>query len=61
MVERRDLRQGASGAVNIEGDRIIASPARRLYALADLLNGMTPDEMRAAFDWGPDKGREQVE
>jgi len=25
------------------------------------LKGMTPEAMREAFDWGPDKGREIVE
>jgi hypothetical protein len=25
------------------------------------LKGMTPEAMRQAFDWGPDKGREIVE
>jgi antitoxin MazE len=25
------------------------------------LQGMTPEAMREAFDWGPDKGREIVE
>jgi antitoxin MazE len=47
--------------VETEGDRIIISPARPRYVLADLLKGMTPEAMRQAFDWGPDKGREIVE
>jgi len=25
------------------------------------LKGMTPEAMRQAFDWGPDKGREIIE
>jgi len=25
------------------------------------LKGMTPEAMREAFDWGPDRGREIVE
>jgi len=31
------------------------------YFLDQLLIGMTPHDMREAFDWGPDLGREQVE
>jgi antitoxin MazE len=55
------LREGARVEVEAEGDRIIISPARPRYVLADLLKGMTPEAMREAFDWGPDKGREIVE
>ena len=55
------LREGARVDVEAEGDRIIISPVPPRYVLADLLNGMTPEAMRQAFDWGPDKGRESVE
>ena len=58
---RAGLREGARVDVEAEGDRIIISPARPRYVLADLLKGMTPEAMREAFDWGPDKGREIVE
>ena len=30
------------------------------YVLADPLKGMTPEAMREAFGWGPDKGRERA-
>ena len=58
---RAGLCAGARVEVEAEGDRIIITPARRRYVLADLLKGMTPEAMREAFDWGPDKGREIVE
>jgi antitoxin MazE len=58
---RAGLREGARVEVEAEGDRIIVSPARPRYVLADLLKGMTPQAMREAFDWGPDRGREIVE
>jgi antitoxin MazE len=58
---RAGLREGTRVEVEAEGDRIIISPARPRYVLADLLKGMTPEAMREAFDWGPDKGRESVE
>jgi antitoxin MazE len=61
VVRRTGLRQGDRVDVEAEGDRIIISPARRRYVLADLLEGMTPEAMRQAFDWGPDRGREIVE
>jgi antitoxin MazE len=58
---RTGLREGVRVDVEAEGDRIIISPARPRYVLADLLKGMTPEAMRQAFDWGPDKGCEIVE
>ncbi len=61
IASRAGLREGARVEVETEGDRIIITPARRRYVLADLLKGMTPQAMREAFDWGPDKGREIVE
>jgi antitoxin MazE len=61
IARRAGLREGARVDVEAEGDRIIISPARPRYVLADLLKGMTPQAMREAFDWGPDKGREIVE
>jgi antitoxin MazE len=61
VVRRTGLREGDRVDVEAEGDRIIISPARRRYVLADLLKGMTPEAMRQAFDWGPDRGREIVE
>ena len=58
---RTGLREGARVDVVAEGDRIVISPARPRYILGDLLRGMTPEAMRQAFDWGPDRGREIVE
>jgi antitoxin component of MazEF toxin-antitoxin module len=45
----------------VEESRIVIVPGRRYYALSDLLQGMTPQAMREAFDWGPDQGRENAE
>ena len=61
MARRIGLREGARVDVETEGNRIIITPARPHYVLADLLKGMTPEAMREAFDWGPDRGREIVE
>ena len=58
---RAGLCEGARVEVEAEGDRIIIAPARPRYVLAELLKGITPEAMREAFDWGPDKGREIVE
>jgi antitoxin MazE len=58
---RAGLREGARVDVETDGDRIIISPARQRYVLADLLKAMTPEAMRQAFDWGPNIGREIIE
>jgi antitoxin MazE len=61
MARQVGLREGVRVDLEAQGDRIIISPARRRYILADLLQDVTPEAMRQAFDWGPDKGREIVE
>lgn len=61
VASRSGLSEGARVEIEAEGGRIVITPARRRYALADLLQGMTPEAMREAFDWGPDRGREIVE
>jgi antitoxin MazE len=61
VAARAGLHAGARIDVEAEGDRIIVTPARRRYVLAELLQGMTPEAMRDAFDWGPEEGREIVE
>ncbi len=61
LAARAGLRAGSSVEIVAEGDRIVITPARPRYALADLLEGVTPEAMRDAFDWGPDRGREIVE
>ena len=61
VARRAGLREGSRVDVEAEGDRIIISPSRPRYVLTDLLKGMTPEAMRQAFDWGPDRGHEIVE
>jgi antitoxin MazE len=55
------LKAGTRVEIVAEDDRIIVTLARPAYTLEDLLVGMTPTTMHAAFDWGPDLGREAVE
>ncbi|HEV8680406.1 MAG TPA: AbrB/MazE/SpoVT family DNA-binding domain-containing protein [Stellaceae bacterium] len=61
IAARMGLCDGARVEVEMEDDRIVITSARRRYVLADLLKGVTPQAMREAFDWGPDRGREIVE
>jgi len=61
LAARAGLRAGARVEIAAEGDRIVITPARPRYVLTELLEGVTPEAMREAFDWGPDRGREIVE
>ena len=61
IAERAGLREGVRVEIEAEADRIVIIRARPRYQLADLLKGITPQAMREAFDWGPDKGREIAE
>jgi len=61
MAERAGLREGARVEIEAEADRIVITRARPRYRLAELLQGMTSEAMREAFDWGADQGREIIE
>jgi antitoxin MazE len=61
LAAQAGLRAGARVELAAEGDRIVIKPARPRYVLAELLEGVTPEAMREAFDWGPDIGREIVD
>jgi antitoxin MazE len=54
---------GSGISVEVEARRgevvIRAIPPR--FSLDELLEGVTPETMRDAFDWGEDKGREALE
>jgi antitoxin MazE len=56
---------GLSAGMRVEvaavGDRVVIAPACPRYVLAELLAGIRPEDMRDAFDWGGDLGREEIE
>jgi len=54
------LAEGMRVEVAAEDGRVVISPDRPRYRLEELLEGMTPEDMHAAFDWGPEVGREIV-
>ena len=55
------LKAGDRVEITAEDGRIIVSVARPAYSLDELLAGMTPNEMHAAYDWGTETGHEAVE
>jgi len=54
------LRNGSPVEVVAEQGRIVISPRRPRFTLDELLANVTP-EIREAFDWGRDEGREIVD
>jgi antitoxin MazE len=58
---RVGLTDGDTVEIEAKGDRVVISPTRPRYKFEELLDGMTPKEVRKAFDWGPERGREIVD
>jgi antitoxin MazE len=60
MLRALGLGAGATVAVTVEGDRLVLTPARPRYSLAELLQGMKPGDMPTAKAWSdaPPAGRE---
>ncbi len=60
MLRTLGLAAGASVAVTVEDGRLVLSPARPKYALAELLAGMKPGDMPTDPGWadGRPVGRE---
>ena len=54
------LEEGTPVEIEVSGDVLVIRPVQRRYTLEELLDGMTPEAMQDAFDWGPDVGREIV-
>ena len=56
------LIEGSQVDIEAADHRIIITPAKPRYSLANLLKDTTPDDYRSAdTDWGPDLGREIVD
>ncbi len=52
---------GQKVEVRAEGGRIIVEPVRKAYTLEQMMENVTPEAMREAWDWGDDVGREIVD
>lgn len=55
------IAEGQKVRVTADGGRLVIEAATPRYRLEDLLENVTPEAMRAAFDWGADEGREAVD
>ena len=53
--------EGQKVEVRAEGGRIVVEPVRAPLTWEKMLENMTPEAMREAWDWGEDVGREIVD
>ncbi len=59
LLEQLGLKEGSEVDIRVEGNRLVVEPAsRRRYTMAELLEGITPDNRPEELDWGPPVGRE---
>ena len=55
------MSEGQKVEVRSEGGRIIVEPVRKTLTLEQMMENVTPEAMREAWDWGDDVGREIVD
>jgi hypothetical protein len=60
-IEDRPMERGCTWKWATENGRVVFSMAEPRYHLEALLEGMTPEAMHAAFDWGPEVRHEIIE
>jgi len=59
MLEQLGLKEGSKVDVAIEDGRLVIEPLRRKrLTMAELLEGISPDDRPELLDWGPPVGRE---
>lgn len=58
ITESASLRDGTPIELTVEGGRVVLSPARQKFKLAELLEGHVKPEADVEMDWGKPKGDE---
>ncbi len=53
--------EGQKVEVRAEGGRIVVEPVRKTLTLEQMMENVTPEAMREAWDWGEDVGREIID
>jgi antitoxin MazE len=61
LAQQVGLRAGQKVNIVAEGARLIIEPVAPAFSLQEMLVNMTPEAMRATFDWGDDAARERVD
>lgn len=57
---RVGLTEGSVVEISVEDGRLLLTPATARYRLAELLEGVTPEAMRDAFEWDTPHGRKII-
>ena len=55
------MAEGQRVEVRAEGGRIIVEPVRKPLTMEQMMENVTPEAMREAWDWGDDVGREIID
>lgn len=53
-----DLQENSEVDIALDGDRIVVSPARKEFRLADLVRSISPQNLHREISWGDSTGRE---
>lgn len=54
------LKEDSTVDLTIEGGRIVLTPTRPKYDLAELVAGIQPDNLHSETDWGEPVGKERI-
>ena len=52
---------GQKVEIRAEGGRLIVEPVRKVLTMEQMMENVTPEAMREAWDWGDDVGREIID
>lgn len=61
LAQQVGIDEGKRVSIAADGNRLILEAVPSAYRLEDLLANVTPEAMRAAYDWGADAGRKSVD
>lgn len=61
LTEQIGVTEGQKVEIRAEGGRIVVEPVRSPLTWEQMLENTTPEELRNAWDWGEDVGREIVD
>ncbi|HEX9462730.1 MAG TPA: AbrB/MazE/SpoVT family DNA-binding domain-containing protein [Alphaproteobacteria bacterium] len=53
-----DAVEGTEVDISVSRGKLVVSPARRRYAIEDLVNAITPENTHAETEWGRPRGGE---
>lgn len=54
------LKEDSTVDLTIEGGRIVLTPTRHKYDMAELVAGIQPNNLHSETDWGDSVGKERI-